>query len=376
VNEKKAEIQNQAYSAWKSTGYKGRLEMCTGSGKSRVAVLAAMEVQEEICLIVPTENLRDNNWKSEFKRWGNLEVYEKITRICYASASKIKNKKFNLIILDEVHRLTPLASIFFENNKVKKIISLTATMADNEERKELINIITPKVFSYTLEQGVIDKVVAPFNLHIIETTLDKKVKNISAGNIKNPFLATEDNQYRYLDRLYKTNLFDGQMNAAGAWANKRMHFLYSLPSKTALAIKIKDHIFKNKRGLIFCGSKKQAEEVHKYFYHSGNSKSDNLTKLIKKEIDILACVNKLNEGANIPDLDIALIVQLKSKELDLIQRIGRIVRWRENHIADIYIIKILGTQDEVWVNKALNAFDPEITKITYHHAETFLRTFD
>ena len=56
-------------------------------------------------------------------------------------------------------------------------------------------------------------------------------------------------------------------------------------------------------------------------------------------------------------MDNALIVQLNSKELNLVQRIGRIVRYRHGHIAEIFIIMVQNTVDEAWTYKSLANFE-------------------
>ena len=63
------------------------------------------------------------------------------------------------------------------------------------------------------------------------------------------------------------------------------------------------------------------------------------------------------EGHNFPGLDSGLIVQINSKEKDLVQRIGRLLRYRFGHEGHLYIIVAKGTQDEVWATNALINFD-------------------
>ena len=75
VQNKKSEIQDEALQTWVDNKCVGALAMATGSGKSKVALLAidyiikTLKVKKpKICLIVPTESLRDHNWLEEFKK--------------------------------------------------------------------------------------------------------------------------------------------------------------------------------------------------------------------------------------------------------------------------------------------------------------------
>ena len=71
----------------------GMVAMATGSGKSRVAVEVAKyyfnpEHDYHAALLVPTEKLRDENWKEEFEKWEARNIWKHTERLCYASASR------------------------------------------------------------------------------------------------------------------------------------------------------------------------------------------------------------------------------------------------------------------------------------------------
>ena len=53
----------------------------------------------------------------------------------------------------------------------------------------------------------------------------------------------------------------------------------------------------------------------------------------KNELNRLSCVEALNENINIPDVDGSVMVQIRSSDIKLIQRIGRNIRFREGHEA-------------------------------------------
>src|SRR5210317_1714301 len=92
-----------------------------------------------ILIVVPTEKLRDVNWKEEFAKWSASYIYENnVERACYVSANKIFNKRYDMVILDEVHNITENNSLFFGQNSAKEVIGLTATMPDNYEKKQIL----------------------------------------------------------------------------------------------------------------------------------------------------------------------------------------------------------------------------------------------
>ena len=265
----------------------------------------------------------------------------------------------------ECHYITPNNFKFFEQNKVTSIIALTATVPEDSEKRILLGSLGPKVFEYKLKDGVEDGVIAPFKIKVIELALDDTDKCIKAGTKAKPFLTTEKAHYEYLTKQFqRAQYFQNRPDVAKFAALARMRFIYNLPSKTRVARKIIDSLLVNDKSLIFCGSIKQAEELCDDVFHS---KTDNtaLNAFKNDEIRLLGCVNSLDEGHNIPNMDSALIVQLNSKELKSIQRIGRVVRYREGHEATIYILSVVGTVDESWTKKALQGFDPQV--IEYIH---------
>jgi len=362
-NLKREELQKEALQAVQANGGSGILCLATGVGKSKIAIdyckvfYTERKNKFKCLLVVPTEKLRDTNWHDEFIKWKSKTIYSNcIERTCYASFNKIKNKEYDLVILDEIHRGTEHNFKFFKNNKTKNILGLTATYPKDEIKQELLKEINlPVVYSVSLDDAVKNNVVAPYKIKVIELFLDDKDKYIQAGSKTKSFMTTEYGQYQYVSNMINKILYSGR--PAPAWLFlKRMHLIYNLRSKTQIAKKVIESIPKDERTLIFCGSISQAEELCKNSYHS-KSDDKSFNKFCNEEINQLSCVNALNEGQNIPNLDNAVIVQLNSNELSTIQRIGRCIRYRPGHEATIYILSVVQTQDEKWVKKALENFD-------------------
>jgi len=365
VNKIRAIVQKEAMWAVINAGGRGLVSMATGSGKSKVAIdlLKYYNVQDSNyvnVLLVPTEKLRDENWKEEFNKWGELSLYNKTEKLCYASASKIEDFDFNTGILDECHNMTELASELFSNNHIENVIALTATVPNDEEKLAIFQRLgIHVVYNLTLDDAVKLGFVAPYKITVVHTKLDNVNKNVQSGTKEKPFFQTELAKYNYLSSLCLTR--PGQISTFN-----RMRFIYNLESKFIAAQYIlNNYINKEDRTLIFCGSIEKAEKICKETFHS---KSGNAfyNAFKKDEIKKLSCVKAINEGHNFIGLDRGLILQLNSKEKDLIQRIGRLLRFRPGHEAHIWIIVCDETQDEVWSNTALANFDQsKIEHISY-----------
>jgi superfamily II DNA or RNA helicase len=366
----KDQVQKEAVSAIEANNGKGIVVMATGAGKSKVVIDYALKHYDnpyaKILLVVPTEKLRDVNWKNEFEKWGAGHIYERVERSCYVSIHKIEDRKYDLVIMDEVHNITENNSSFFYQNEVTDVVGLTATLPENYIKRDILNDLNLRpIYIVTVDDAVEWGLISPYRVTIIETRLNGVLRNVPAGNKNKPFMQTEQEAYSYVTKsieMLKNNDFrspsdDKRMQML---IFKRMRLIYNLETKKKIAQFLLDRVIpRDERTLIFCGSIEQAKKLNPYSFHSKSKDSKDFDAFVSKEISRLSCVQSLNEGHNLPDVDNALIVQLNSKELNLVQRVGRIVRYRHGHIANIFIICVRGTVDEDWTRKATTNFGQE-----------------
>ena len=371
VNTIRAKVQKEALKSIElNTGKGSLLVMATGAGKSKIPIDYAKKKKNKvksIALIVPTERLRDEGWHNEFIKWGAQDLWANVTSLCYASASKIALQKFDLVILDESHNITQLSATFFINNKFNKIIAITATPPKEYEKQELLSRIgLRKTYELPLDKAVELGFVAPYKITVYYTKLDNINKNVIAGSKDKPFYQTEFANYNWINNQIIQMEFEGKMGTPkyNMFLLKRMRAIYNSRSKTTQTTRILREIPMTDRTLIFCGSIEQAESVCPYTYHSKNGRKD-IDDFVNLEINRLSCVSALNEGENLPGIDSAIITQVNSKERTLVQRIGRLIRYRPNHEAHIHIICCKDTQDEVWLGKAMENIDKSIIEFKY-----------
>jgi superfamily II DNA or RNA helicase len=436
LNLKKDSIQQKALSTHHDFDCFSTLALCTGAGKTRVAILRCREIvnlnpDAKIFLAVPTEKLRDINWKEEFHKWCEDDIYESnLTRACYVSLHKEKHLKetWDLVILDEAHHITENCLPFFFENEIKSILGLTATPPTDEYKKKMLESLAPVSYIYTLQQGIIDGVVSPFEINVIFTQLNDTHNNVEAGSKKSPFMTTEKKSYDFWDKAFndlkiKSSVLESDLASLGYYESKKQDYfiqnrtedkdayistlklssdqlkylkvllgqkfitetrkfsamtkrksiLYNSYSKEQLANKLLQKIYQDKlRFLIFCGSIKQSTNICGNNVFNSSSTSEYFDKFCKKELNILGVVNAVNEGLNIDALDEIIIVQISAKDLHLIQRIGRLIRLRDNFIGKVYILVNKNSQDEVWLKSAIKAMD-EI-KITYYDQKDFFES--
>ena len=370
IDAAKAVVQGEALRAV-SEHNGGIIALATGGGKSKIAINyirlreTIQNTQLSVIIVVPTEKLRDKNWQEEFVKWGHEDLYNRVELYCYASINKLRNQLYDIVILDEVQNITPLNSEFFNNNVAGTIIGLSATPPKESEKVDILRRLGLKVvYEMKIDEAVERGIVSPFELTFIEFGLDKVTKYVKAGNKKNPFLTTEVKQYEYLTKKIEESNRDGMRHDSIKFMRlNRMRFIYNLRSKVRVAkYVLKNVIPTNERTLIFAGSINTAEELESNSFHS-KSNDIAFNAFMNGDINRLSSVKSLNEGMNIPNLDNALIVQVNSKERHLIQKIGRIVRYRPCHVAKIYVMYVKGTIDEEWMKKATEEINTSNVKL-------------
>lgn len=373
LDQKRNEIQDAAVTTWLNTGCKGTCNMSTGIGKTFTffkAMMKSCKVGDKILFLAETR-------QREIDLFVDLDKFEKLFNTnlrqyniqfeCYQSAYKWKDIKWDMVCADEIHSgLTPIYSQFFLNNQIDKILGLSATVdrstvyvEDNVEytKGDLLDKIAPVIFKYTLDQAVEDGTTKSLNIFIIYHRLDAVKKVLQAGTKAKSFMTTEQAAYDYWDAEFRKALFlpEGAAktfkirNTSGA----RAKVLYSLPSKIE-AVRL---LLNNIRGksIIFGNSIDTLLNVTPNVIHGKNSEAKNAKireDFDNHKINTIGSFKMLTQGANLKDLDNTIIMSYYSKELSLIQQLGR--QRVTDKTGNVFIFLTLGTQEVKWLDKAMS----------------------
>jgi superfamily II DNA or RNA helicase len=364
VNLIKSKVQYDALCCWlNSPNRRGMIAIATGGGKSKIAVDAASLLisshpKARISLVVPTTTLRDENWKAEFETWGKLNIFENnVSGYCYAAIGEIYGQNYDFSIFDEVHNITDSNSLFFSQNNAGAVLCLSATPPTDHHKARLLESLgIPVIYELPLDLAVRLKLVAPYKVIVVGIDLDNSVENIQGGTKKQPTFTTELGAYSGLTK--KIEYLETKPNAAiplKMARMKRMHLIYDLPSKTKAAQwLLENYIPKEDKTLIFCGSINQANIICERRHHSKMKKSSRDLEAFKlDEINQLSVVDAINEGENIGGMDNGLVLKINSNETNIIQQIGRLIRYRPGHLARVVIVVGKYTVEEQWLMKAI-----------------------
>ena len=395
-------IQNEAFK--KLFKYNNLLlKWGTGTGKSRVAVLACdyiydRELDERILLLV-AERAHKDNWKKEFVKFLGEERAKEVLSIvaieCYASMHKYKNTTWNFIIFDECHHLqSEKRQEILETMDSYYVLALSATpgraaydaLSWTFGRFEIDEISTQDAIDseYLPEPKI---VCIPLELERFERTetIDMKMSSRTVITISDNwsnrwkylrnkqkyaryeiiFHCTQKEKYEYINEQFeywKKQYFRNQGNERLKnmwlqWGSRRKRFLGEL--KTTRALELINGLRESSRRFIcFCSSIEQAHALGgERAVHSQNKNSPAVIQSFNdRKIDEIFAVGMLVEGVTLTDIETGIIVQLDGNERQFIQKSGRMYR-SENPL--IYIFYYKGTRDEEYLQKALEGINEE-----------------
>lgn len=366
------EHQGKAVVEWCGAGYRGVLEMATGSGKTITSMIAAHRLYERhkpllIVVAAPYVPLIEQ-WCDEVAPFGlkpiNLTTsggaskrareLQKLKRRLRTSVSDVEvvvvshdtlcTSEFRtavaafdcarMLIADEVHNLGRQAFIanppeFFE---YRLGLSATPTRQYDEEGTEILfEFFGPVVFRFTLEEAVgnclveYDYYVHP--VHLTKPEMDEWYD--LTGKIKqNAWRSDDDNPDKYLATLMRDR------RALLETASGKISTLADLLSE--------EDIGSLRHTLVYTSDKgpEQLENVNRLLHDSHilfhqltaeETTSREQTKRIIKsfqdgEIQVLTAKRVLDEGVNIPQICKAFILASTTVERQWVQRRGRLLR--------------------------------------------------
>ena len=352
----------------KANGH-GIIEAATGVGKSKIAIDYLVKLNKELgglraLWVVPSEKLRDIDVPAEFSKWHQTELFKSVTPICYHSLHKITEDVYDIVILDEIHKITDLRSEFFfeNNNRIDRVLGLTATRPKEQVKQDIIDRLEmPIIFSIMIEEAREENLISDYDITVVYVPIGDIPVEVATK--KKKYTTTERKRYLGLSKVIAMYYDEGRTPPKNIILG-RMSFIYGLKSKAYAAISLIKGLEEGIRTLVFTKRIEICDFiVGKENAHHSKAKSKAYQRFLEGESDLLGVVDTINEGVNLPDVDCVIIEQLNSQAREFIQRIGRGLRYREGHQTKIYIIVSKGTQDEQWMREAIEQIPQD--KIKY-----------
>ena len=353
------EIQQQALDITINNKRSG-LGISMGVGKTRIAIQHLQYCYNplvEVLVVIPKHSV-STAWIDELEKMNLESLVKHITFTTYLSINKHNPNEYDVVYLDECHSLLPNHEPFL-SKFIGRIVGLTGTPPEGFDKAMMVKKYCPIKYTFTVDQATDSKILNDYKI-IVHNLLLSKEPTLKKQNKKGGFwYTTELKDYTYVnERIANANTPKQKQFAAIL----RMRALMDYNTKEAYAKKLAKSM--DTKCLVFANTQKQADKMCKHSYHSGNKKSEeNLELFSDGRIDRLSCVLQLSEGVSIPDLKQGIIMHSYGNERKSSQRIGRLLRLNPTETAVCHILCYKGTQDEIWVKKALKDFDKSKIKL-------------
>jgi superfamily II DNA or RNA helicase len=341
---------------------RGRLILAPRTGKTKVGIdLIKREKPMNILWVTPSSKLADEDIPAEFDAWGAKKFKKRLTTSTWMSLHKVTGH-FGMIILDEEQFMTEnnAQTLLSGDLTGDAIISMTGTASSHQHKKELYSALAlPVLYKVSINDAVDMKMLADYTIRVVEVDMGTK-NEIEAGNAKKRFMTSELKQYTYLHNIAQQSIMQ-RRNDATFRILARMRAIKDSPAKTKAAEWLINEL--EGRKLIFSATIKQAEKLCEHTYHSKTDNVD-LKSFMAGEIDEIAMVNAGGTGFTYKKIDHLMLTQCDSDKNGLTsQKIARTLLDQKDYKATVWLLCLVGTQDERWITSVLQNFD--MSKVEY-----------
>ncbi len=350
--------QQAALCAWDGAGRRGLLVLPTGSGKTRIALAAmAMTGCASLCL-VPTRVLL-HQWRSELSRWyqGPVGIWGDGERdvapimvitfeSAYRNMAQLGNR-YQLLVIDEAHHFGSGARDEALQMAIAPYrLGLTATPpADPLVLGELSRLIGPTVFRTSVSElsGTYLAAFDQVELHV-PLDPDERAAYDAAQAVFRPFYAA----FRRLaprspwrDFVAAANQSREGRAALTAWRRGRSIIAFTRGKAATVDALLAEH--RRDRVLIFTANNDTAYAIARRNLVmpitcdiKRQERDDVLARFQSGELRALVSSRVLNEGIDVPDANVAIIVGGTQGEREHVQRVGRLLRPAAGKRATVY----------------------------------------
>ncbi|HYE65209.1 MAG TPA: DEAD/DEAH box helicase, partial [Pyrinomonadaceae bacterium] len=361
--------QQQAINEWLRHNRCGVVVLPTGAGKSLVAQMAIEQTGRSTLVVVPTIDLM-NQWYDLLLSCFQAEVgligggyYElgALTVTTYASAFRFMERlgnQFGLVIFDECHHLPSSIYRYAAEMAIAPFrLGLTAT----PERTDGADLLLEKLigpFVYRREaHELAGEYLADYSVVRINVQLSSE-ERATYERERAVFRKFLDEKGIGLSSLHGWQMFIAA--SARSEAGRRAMLAYRESKRIALGTDAKLRVLgdllqrhRRDRVLIFTAENEMVYRISERFFvpaitHETGIKERRQWLEAFNQGDVLALATSkvLNEGVNIPDASVAVVLSGSGSSREHIQRLGRILRKQPGKEAILYEVVTADTTEE------------------------------
>lgn len=353
------EHQEQSVAAWLAASRRGTVVLPTGSGKSFVAELCLASIQRTALIVVPTLDLVEQ-WARQLGEAFDIPIglmgggehdVRDVTVSTYDSAAIHMDRlgdRFGLLVFDEVHHLPgEIYRTAAESSIAPFRLGLTATLERQDGKHQVIeDLVGPTVYRKSIKELSGD-ILADYDVETIEVDM-----------------AAEDAEYYASERaIYRGFVESNGIRLGGrrGWQSflaatsrseegRRALVAYQNQKRTALAHSAKvDQVstllaqHRDDRVIIFTNDNDSVYEISERLLCPSithqtplRERAEILDRFREGTYSAVVTSKVLNEGVDVPEARVAIVLSGTGSVREHVQRLGRILRRGESKRAILY----------------------------------------
>ena len=368
--------QDAALAAWAMADRRGVTVLPTGAGKTRLAIAAITRLRVPALCLVPTRVLLDQ-WARAIQectgfapgRLGDGE--HQIGPITVATSEsgwrqmRQLGNRFQLLIVDEAHHFgAVMRDEALDMSIAPWRLGLTATPPTGQTAARLTELVGPTVFELRVDD-LIGEFLAPFDTVVLHLDLnpaeraDYEALMATFREVLRRFRAVDpDANWQEFARAAARS--DQGRRALAAWQRSRRLLAFPQAKRRMLATLLARH--GDVRVIVFTADNATAYAVSREHLimpltcHIGRKERERALSLFKEgRLRALVSAQVLNEGLDVPDAEIGIIVAGSKGEREHVQRVGRVLRPRPNKRALVYELVVRATGEVQQARRRRNA---------------------
>ena len=362
--------QQQALDLWKRANYRGVVSLPTGAGKTILAMMAIGELRRPALILVPTIDLliqwcgcieKFFNIKCGMLGGGSRDIRE-ITVSTYDSALlniEFIGNRFALLIADECHHLPSSENRLCGAMAIAPFrLGLSATPELSREYTAVMDDLLGKVCCDIPITELTGSVLSNYHVRQIKVTLSgqeaadyRHNRNIYTAFLRRAAIDFASNS-AWSDFLIACARYPGGKEALRAFITQR-HIARAGSAKIS---RIADIIARHpgERIIIFTADNDAAYTIGRQFslpvltHHTKAAERKSFLENFRSgQYPILVTSKVLNEGVDVPQASVGIVVSGSGSVREHVQRLGRILRHAPGkNQAVLYELISAGTSEE------------------------------
>ena len=214
----------------------------------------------------------------------------------------------------------------------------------NINKGQLLDLILPIVFEYSVSQAIDDGIINSFNGIVIEHSLGTKDKYLIPRGWKT--MMSEFDYYQ--NRESNRRDFSKPKYLRGLAGKDQADLLYNMRSKVFVVNKMLESL--KGKTVIFNVRKDPLYKITDNVCEAKTTKQL-IEDFRNDKINILASAKMIGRVLSLPRIDNVILMSYYTKNAAVLQQLARALLYEQGRVPNVYFLRTAGTREEQWFDK-------------------------